>query len=638
VKVSFGEFLTRAKKAHGDRYDYSLVEPEWGGIKHKIPIICREHGVFRQAPEVHARGFGCMKCRDEKATGRTPFPFAGFLVKARGVHGDRYGYDEASYQGMAKRVRIRCNEHGWFEQAAIDHTNKGRGCRLCGLEYTASQKRITKEEFIRRSNEVHGNKYDYSQAEYVNTSKNVVIVCLEHGPFKKTPTVHMAGQGCPKCSFEDMSQRFTIDTAGRVAKLREVYGDRYDYSLVNDKGGLLTPLTLICPEHGQFKTRMHDWTGCPACAKLSSRARQRQSFIERAMLVHKGFYGYEKVEYVGYHFPVTFVCPVHGDYTQTPAGHINGNRCPRCSCGRMSRLECEIFDFVASLEPSAVQGSRSVIPPYEVDIHCPTQQIAIEVNGLYWHASNSPNRGNTDEEWPRRHMLDKTLQCGANGVRLVHYYEDEWNFRQEQVKQHIRSVLGLLGPGVGARQCRVAPVTPAEASAFYEAHHIQGGLGLRMCAATTLGLYDKADVLVAAMSFTSVTSARGVKGDPRHWELVRYATATPVTGGASKLLARFLRQTPEAETVVSYSDRRISQGNLYKALGFAHTGHTQPDYAYVAKDRRIHKSAYRKGQIKTKHPDVYDPALTEREMTEKLGLHRIYNCGLDKWELRVKPC
>ena len=54
-------FIEKASKTHGDRYDYSKVE--YVNAKTKVCIICRQHGEFWQDPSKHIKGRGCPKCR-----------------------------------------------------------------------------------------------------------------------------------------------------------------------------------------------------------------------------------------------------------------------------------------------------------------------------------------------------------------------------------------------------------------------------------------------------------------------------------------------------------------------------------------------------------------------------------------------
>lgn len=65
-------------------------------------------------------------------------------------------------------------------------------------------KRVTKEIFIERAKLQHGNRYDYSKVEYINTKTKICIICPTHGEFWQIPETHMKGTGCPKCGYEKL--------------------------------------------------------------------------------------------------------------------------------------------------------------------------------------------------------------------------------------------------------------------------------------------------------------------------------------------------------------------------------------------------------------------------------------------------
>ena len=72
-------------------------------------------------------------------------------------------------------------------------------------------KKLTREEFIRRANEIHKGRYDYSKVEYVNSYTKVCIICPEHGAFMQTPTIHLGGHGCRKCYDESLTGKNKYD-------------------------------------------------------------------------------------------------------------------------------------------------------------------------------------------------------------------------------------------------------------------------------------------------------------------------------------------------------------------------------------------------------------------------------------------
>ena len=179
------EFIEKAKKIHGDKYDYSKVE--YKGAHTKVCIICPEHGEFCIRVSHFLAGHRCPKC-----AGNAKLTTDEFIKKAREIHGDKYDYSKVEYKNYDTKVCIICPKHGEFWQIPRYHLN-GKGCPKC-----AGNIRLTTEEFIRRAKEVHGDKYDYSKVEYVNSQTKVCIICPEHGEFWTFPNNHLKCE-CPKC-------------------------------------------------------------------------------------------------------------------------------------------------------------------------------------------------------------------------------------------------------------------------------------------------------------------------------------------------------------------------------------------------------------------------------------------------------
>ena len=185
-------FIDKARKVHGDKYDYSKVE--YKDSHTKVCIICPEHGEFWQEPYNHTNGYNCPIC-----IGKFKHDNGIFIDKARKVHGDKYDYSKVEYKDSHTKVCIICPEHGEFWQNPCDHL-QGYGCSKCGMKKLWDKRgRMTTKDFIARSNLVHNNKYDYSKVECINTRTKVCIICLKHGEFWQSPKSHLNGCGCPKC-------------------------------------------------------------------------------------------------------------------------------------------------------------------------------------------------------------------------------------------------------------------------------------------------------------------------------------------------------------------------------------------------------------------------------------------------------
>lgn len=127
--VPTDEFITRAKAQHGDRYDYSLVRCEHN--RKAVQIICREHGIFEQAPRSHLMGRGCEQCASlKRGLKKRATAAEQFLDKARTLHGDRYDYSLSQYKRNNANITIGCPEHGYFQQTPANHLI-GRACPSC---------------------------------------------------------------------------------------------------------------------------------------------------------------------------------------------------------------------------------------------------------------------------------------------------------------------------------------------------------------------------------------------------------------------------------------------------------------------------------------------------------------------------
>jgi Zn finger protein HypA/HybF involved in hydrogenase expression len=184
--VSDCSFVERARKVHGDRYDYSRLGLH--GMGGKVSIICREHGEFKQRAADHLKGHGCPAC-----AGLVPVDFSSFLARAKKKHGDRYDYSKVKYIDFTTPVEVVCPLHGSFMVSPKDHVYSGI-CPKCSK--TANYNTLG---FVTRALKVHGNLYSYAGSQYINNSTPVRIWCREHGYFWQTPSDHLQGKGCPFC-------------------------------------------------------------------------------------------------------------------------------------------------------------------------------------------------------------------------------------------------------------------------------------------------------------------------------------------------------------------------------------------------------------------------------------------------------
>lgn len=95
-----------------------------------------------------------------------------------------------------------------------------------------ASKIVTTEEFIQRSQAIHGEKYDYSKAEYIKQGTKTTIICKDHGPFQQCPSSHMAGRGCFECSYIERGDNRTQSQDDVIKRFVKAHDNKYDYSLV----------------------------------------------------------------------------------------------------------------------------------------------------------------------------------------------------------------------------------------------------------------------------------------------------------------------------------------------------------------------------------------------------------------------
>lgn len=185
-----------------------------------------------------------------------------FITKARAIHDDKYDYSKVVYRNFRSPVTIICPIHGEFKQAPHNHIILKQGCAGC-----AGVAKKDVNTFIEEAKKLHGDHYDYSRVEYKNANTKVKIVCPEHGVFEQTPHNHLHNKGCPECAG---CKKLTKEKF--IRKAREVFGDKYDYSLV-EYVDWKTKVKIICPEHGVFEQTPNNHTshgsGCPHCSEWS---------------------------------------------------------------------------------------------------------------------------------------------------------------------------------------------------------------------------------------------------------------------------------------------------------------------------------------------------------------------------------
>jgi len=324
----------------------------------------------------------------------------------------------------------------------------------------------------------------------------------------------------------------------------------------------------------------------------------------------------EKFE--GSHFKHTWKCKeCSHEFFQIWNAIQQGFRCPTCHPRFMgdSQSERELREFVKSLGIDIIENDRKIISPKELDIIIPSHNLAIEHNGTFFHSEIYK---------PKYYHLNKTKACEKIGIRLLHYFEDEWIQKKDLIKNMLTYTLNLSNsPRINARDCIIKTIDQNVSDEFLDTYHIQGKtIGDRI----KLGAFHN-NKLVSLMTFRS-NNKIGLESE---WMLNRFCSDYNfiIPGVASKLLSHF-KNNYSWDKIITYAERRLSDGDLYKKLGFSFIKYTDVNFWYtngglIREDRRFVIHKMKKEEIKN--------GITQDQFMAAKGYFKIYGCGNLRFEL-----
>ena len=250
-KCSVIEFVEKSNGIFNNIYDYSNII--YINSKEKIDIICKEHGIFKQTPDYHVRGYGCPNCiklnKDK------------FIKKANLIYNSNYDYNNINWINSYTKVDIICKKHGVFKKSPHKHLS-GQGCPKC------SNNRDTNESFLEKANSKHNYLYDYSNVDYINSITKVDIICKKHGVFKQSPKMHLNGEGCPDCwkskgelEIESILKKNILNYKKQFwfKDLRHINTLKYDFGILDENGSLKYLIEYNGEQHYKFIKHIHKY-------------------------------------------------------------------------------------------------------------------------------------------------------------------------------------------------------------------------------------------------------------------------------------------------------------------------------------------------------------------------------------------
>jgi hypothetical protein len=278
-----------------------------------------------------------------------------------------------------------------------------------------------------------------------------------------------------------------------------------------------------------------------------------------------------------------------------------------------SYLETEMKEFLDSNNITYEQNNRTILGGKELDFYIPDYNMAIEMNGIYYHSDKfRPD--------PKYHY-NKWKICKNKGIHLISVFEDDWNLQQDKVCNMILNFFNKKPKGIPARKTHIQKITGKIAKSFLDQYHLQN-----FVTGTHYGAFDVDDNLIGVMTFGTTRNGR--------FELKRFVTDNYTHPGLFSKLFKYAQSDLKFTEVVSFSDNTCFTGNVYKMNGFDFIGVIKPDYRYFFDGKRSHKSNFKKANIKQKFPELsesIDNGMTESAAMELLGIQKIYDCGKCEW-------
>lgn len=601
------EFIRKARKVHGDKYDYSKVK--YTKNREKVTIICPIHGEFDQVANYHLNGRGCPKC-----AGNQQMTTEEFLEKVRNKFGERDDLSEVVYVNSQSIITPICPKHGKYEIKATNYLS-GKRCRLCGIESASEKNKITMNQFLLKAREVHGYKDTFEKVDLKNRDEKgkVCITCKEHGDYWINPIAYVKGVRCPICGIKKRSDSNRKPFEVFKKEIEDKYGDKINVDNCNYTG-YNSKITAVCKIHGAFETTptllLNTKYGCQKCAGV-----ERLSFedmVKRFREVHGDKYQYiEQPEgKCGVDHKMEIICPKHGKFLQTPYKHMSGCGCPRCSCN-ISTNEVKLIEYIASLigKENIKTKEHKILERKEIDIFIPTHNLGFEFDGLYWH-SEAKNKD-------KNYHLNKTNLAESKGIQLVHIFEDEWVKHETAVKNKVKELLHCNAQEViNIEDCNIKQIEKNEAKEFLEEYSVKGFVASSLF----YGVFYK-DKLVYVMSFLK----QGKK-----WLINDFASnGKYCVDCIEKVMFNQFFSENNPQEVEMFLDRRwyTKKKNICNELGFSFVSEIKPSFTYKHNQIREAKTSYEKIFTKEKK----ETGMTDDEIKEALRKLRVWDCGKLKY-------
>ena len=375
----------------------------------------------------------------------------------------------------------------------------------------------------------------------------------------------------------------------------------------------------------RIKNDINDMPACPICGKKLAFRNIHigyQTYCSNScMLKQKTIDKYKEIGYdieiQDKNIIVKNACKKHPEFKlgiQTFYRRLNNNEelCPICNPHKTTSIEDKIINLLNKYNIKYYIHDRQHIYPLELDLYLPEYNIGIECNGIYWHSDYNI------EKYQQRKKLNI---CKSKNIKLLTFWEDDIINNINKIESILLSICGL-NEKIYARKCIVKEIDSKVSRDFINANHLQGNIN----ASIKLGLFYN-NKLIEVMTFGKTRKPLGGKQLDGDYELYRLCSlfGYTIVGGASKLL-NYFKNHYNWNTIISYCQNDISDGNVYEKIGFTFSKDCGLSYCYYDKQgNKINRFSLRKSNVDD------NSGRTADEIVKSLGYLKCWNSGNKKY-------
>ncbi len=335
--------------------------------------------------------------------------------------------------GSEKKAWWKCQKgHSW--EATINSRARGNGCPYC-----SNKKVLPGYNDLFTTNPELKDEWDYAKNNSAKISpltlssgsnKKAYWICKKCGhSWKALVSTRSIGYGCPECG-KQKNQLNRLKTMAANNPLFEKFPElQKEWDFEKNKGMDISTLPASSNKYAwwkcdkghsyrcQINSRTNNKQGCPYChgqrvltgindlQTLNPELAEEWDYEKNAPLKPSDVFSHSTKH-------VWWKCPICGESWKAQINNrANGRGCPNCNPTGTSFVEQALFYYTKQLFPDA--ENRYIYNGYELDIYIPSQKIAIEYDGAFFHSI----KGSVERE------RKKDSFCMKSGINLIRLRE-----------------------------------------------------------------------------------------------------------------------------------------------------------------------------------------------------------------------